>query len=443
MKKSLVLAMAMALRVTASAYAANPFSDVPAGHWAYDSISKLAAAGVIEGYGDDTFRGDRLMTRYEMAQIVAKAMAKGANVDKLAAEFADELDALDVRVAALEKKADNVKITGQVRYRYYTTTKRDAGEKKRKHDLRSRIFINGQVNDSWAYTAWLQNVQDFTNNIGDETTSFQRAWVNGRLGGVKVTAGRWQPKLGDGVIYDSRMDGVGIGYDFGKVGLNAYYGKPSASTKDATYTYNEDEKKWDIDGAWTTPYDEMFGVSLAAKFGKVGLDVGYDVFRDAQLNHGWNVTKDKRDGLLGNVGDDNKIFNVGLKAEVVKDLNLGFRYLHTSEKVQEADSKNGYVVDLGFKGATAAKPGSWVIAARYMDVGGMIPMAYTDDNSPMTVGAEYVLKSLKREGWKGYEVKASYTFAKNIIGTVAYYDWKGKVSDNKNRTFGGHLIMTF
>ena len=78
MKKSLVLAMAMALGVTASAYAANPFSDVPAGHWAYDSINKLAAAGVIEGYGDSTFGGDKLMTRYEMAQIVAKAMAKGA-----------------------------------------------------------------------------------------------------------------------------------------------------------------------------------------------------------------------------------------------------------------------------------------------------------------------------------------------------------------------------
>ena len=55
MKKSLVLAMAMALGVTASAYAANPFSDVPAGHWAYDSISKLATAGVIDGYGDGTF----------------------------------------------------------------------------------------------------------------------------------------------------------------------------------------------------------------------------------------------------------------------------------------------------------------------------------------------------------------------------------------------------
>ena len=75
MKKSMVLAMAMALGVTASAYAANPFSDVPAGHWAYDSVAKLASAGVIDGYSDGVFGGDKLMTRYEMAQIVAKAMA--------------------------------------------------------------------------------------------------------------------------------------------------------------------------------------------------------------------------------------------------------------------------------------------------------------------------------------------------------------------------------
>ena len=118
MKKSLVLAMAMALGVTASAYAANPFSDVPAGHWAYDSVNKLAAAGIVDGYGNVTFGGDRLMTRYEMAQIVAKAMAKGANVDRLAAEFADELDSLGVRVAALEKNL----ITLESLVRYVMTT---------------------------------------------------------------------------------------------------------------------------------------------------------------------------------------------------------------------------------------------------------------------------------------------------------------------------------
>ena len=158
MKKSLVLAMAMALGVTASAYAANPFSDVPAGHWAYDSISKLAAAGVIEGYGDDTFRGDRLMTRYEMAQIVARAMAKGANVDKLAAEFADELDKLNVRVAALEKKSDNVKITGEIRYHYKHQKNTNYGDKRYSETgLRSRLYFTGKVNDNWNYVGRIQN----------------------------------------------------------------------------------------------------------------------------------------------------------------------------------------------------------------------------------------------------------------------------------------------
>ena len=164
MKKSLVLAMAMALGVTASAYAANPFSDVPAGHWAYDSVNKLAAEGVIDGYPDGTYGGDKLMTRYEMAQIVAKAMAKGANVDKLAAEFADELDSLGVRVANLEKKADNVKVTGEVRYRY-TDSELNGNEY---NDLRSRIWVNGQINDDWSYTGMIENTQDFTEDAGNE-----------------------------------------------------------------------------------------------------------------------------------------------------------------------------------------------------------------------------------------------------------------------------------
>lgn len=79
--------------------------DVPAGHWAYASVAKLAAAGIVDGYPDGTFKGDNLMTRYEMAQIVAKAYAKGAigADDKLMAEFADELDNLGARVAKLEK----------------------------------------------------------------------------------------------------------------------------------------------------------------------------------------------------------------------------------------------------------------------------------------------------------------------------------------------------
>ena len=76
------------LGVSATAFAANPFSDVPAGHWAY-VVCKLAAAGIVDGYPDGTYKGDRTMTRYEMAQIVAKALVKGAigADDRLVGEF--------------------------------------------------------------------------------------------------------------------------------------------------------------------------------------------------------------------------------------------------------------------------------------------------------------------------------------------------------------------
>ena len=98
-KKTLVSAITAALVVGAASttFAANnPFSDVPADSWAYDAVSTLAADGVIDGYPDGTYQGQNTMTRYEMAQIVARAMAKTdlekadkALVDKLAAEFAE------------------------------------------------------------------------------------------------------------------------------------------------------------------------------------------------------------------------------------------------------------------------------------------------------------------------------------------------------------------
>ena len=132
MKKTLVSALTTALVVGAASTtfaAANPFADVPADHWAYDAVAQLVQDGIINGYGDGTYVGDQNMSRYEMAQIVAKAMAKSdaadnnnkALIDKLAAEFSDELANLGVRVADLEAKTDNVKWQGLVRYDWNTT----------------------------------------------------------------------------------------------------------------------------------------------------------------------------------------------------------------------------------------------------------------------------------------------------------------------------------
>ena len=76
MKKILAFAAVAALTAGASAYAANPFSDVSTDDWAYQAVADLSQQGVVDGYLDGTFKGERNMTRYELAQIIARLMAK-------------------------------------------------------------------------------------------------------------------------------------------------------------------------------------------------------------------------------------------------------------------------------------------------------------------------------------------------------------------------------
>ena len=180
MKKTLVSALTTALVVGAASTtfaATNPFSDVPAYHWAYDAVSQLAADGVIEGYGDTTFRGNQNITRYEMAQMIAKAMAKPdvsasdkALIDKLAAEFSDELNTLGVRVSNLERNADNVKWNGQARYRYWSQrydNEKGSKDKKNTDQMNFRLEPSAEVNSHWHVNARLDASTDLANDSAD------------------------------------------------------------------------------------------------------------------------------------------------------------------------------------------------------------------------------------------------------------------------------------
>ena len=396
MKKSLVLAMAMALGVTASAYAANPFSDVPAGHWAYDSISKLAAAGVIEGYGDATFGGDKLMTRYEMAQIVAKAMAKGANVDKLAAEFADELDNLGVRVANLEKKADNVKITGQVRARYKGMDYSDDKDKGDTSALRTRLWVAGQVNEDWKYTGMLESTQVIEDNAANDTISLKRAYLDGKVGGVYVTAGRWDEAPNTGNILDVTADGVKVSYgDKVKVwgaALKADDGEVLKLLK---------------------PEDRIYVAGVNTKVGVVDAYAAYY----------------KAEQPL----EDKEIYNVGASLEVAKDLTLGYEYMWADKAYEEKVSKDGWVANLSYKGADAATPGTWGVSATYFDQPVNAFLNPTTDAETFKGNG----------GYKGFGVVANYALAKNIVAELSYYDTEDKASNDDAKLIYADLYFTF
>lgn len=416
MKKTLLLAMTIAMGITASAYAANPFSDVPAGHWAYDAVNKLAAEGVVEGYPDGTYGGDRLMTRYEMAQIVAKAMAKGANVDKLAAEFAGELDSLGVRVANLEKKADNVRITGQIRYEYGD---RNGDMQKTKgkvaqHRLRSRIFVNGNINEDWSYTGRFENNQSLKNSSGDDTVRLNQAYVNGRLGGVKLIAGKGDHYTGNGFVYDDTAEFIRATY--GKdVQVSAYVGKPVTTASDYGY-------------------EKMWGGEVSGKIGRLTLAAGYDEFKDS---------KGSADAYSGGYvpakkGDDNGIWNVSAKYKF-DDFTLGVTYLHSDVDVYNSPyndvDTDGYVISANYKGADKNKPGSWGLFANYYDQGAGTFVAHT--MYPGDWG--YYMD----EGFKGYMVGGGVTLAKNMVYQLHYYDLEGKESGLDDQVLWSRLQIMF
>ena len=394
MKKSLVLAMAMALGVTASAYAANPFSDVPAGHWAYDAVNKLAAEGVVDGYPDGTYGGDKLMTRYEMAQIVAKAMAKGANVDKLAAEFADELDSLGVRVANLEKKADNVKVTGEIRYSYRDV---DGDVNGNESVLRSRLWVNGQINEDWSYTGMFENEQDFGNETGDDKIDFARAYVEGRVGGLNVVAGRYNEVTFSGNILDANLDVAKVSYG-DKVKVSALAGK----AYDSVEVDEEEGKLLDSD-------DRIYIGSIEAALGDVDAYVAY---------------------FKTNSDMDKEIWNVGASYGF-GDFTLSAEYMRGDKEHYANAGKDGWWADLAWKGAEADQPGSYGIHAGYYDQSVNAYIMPTTD-------AEYF-----DDGYKGWNVGVSYTFAKNIVGMVNYWDMESQTTNKDAQTIFSELYFMF
>lgn len=154
-----LVAMLM-IAVSVPGMAAPAFDDVPRDHWAYPAIESLVKAGLVDGYSDGTFRGDKPVSRYEMAQIVGKAAAKmskatfeqKALIEKLGIEFALELNNLTSRVAKVEAKTNTWLVGGDARFRYFTNHPKYPGATKLhgsdSTDFRFRVKFAGNINEN-------------------------------------------------------------------------------------------------------------------------------------------------------------------------------------------------------------------------------------------------------------------------------------------------------
>ena len=229
MKKTLVSALTTALVVGAASTtfaAANPFADVPADHWAYDAVAQLVQDGVVNGYSaDGTFKGDQSMSRYEMAQIVAKAMAKSdaadnnnkALIEKLSAEFSDELANLGVRVANLEAKTDNVKWNGLIRYDWNNTNyeAKTAHRSDEENNLKLRFEPSITINENWTGHAEIDyDVNPDETSADNNGATVSKIYAEGVYGKADIKLGRFGSfsDASHGLFFDDKVTGAELTY---------------------------------------------------------------------------------------------------------------------------------------------------------------------------------------------------------------------------------------
>ena len=361
MKKILALAAVAALTAGVSAYAANPFSDVTADDWAYQAVSDLSAQGVVEGYPDGTFKGERNMTRYELAQIVARLMAKEdqlnaqqqATLDKLAGEYADELANLGVRVSNLEKKVGNISWSGDAKMMYTNNAEKTANDT---YKGRIRLNVKGQVNDAtYVQGRILTNMYFKDAGTDDGNTTMDRLFVNHSFGDkTSVVLGRQDLTVFSGLEYDDAFDGAKLAYNDGKFDAYAAFGQLNAG----------DYKETD------------------AAFGGLGYDFGV-----AKLNAAYfNFTGDKAKTVSG----FDSIWGANLVVPV-QDFSVFGEYWDSNADKNDS----AYQAGLGYSTLDASKPGTFALNVAYNKVGANAYLGGVTYDASDFVGAIAADKDLK------------------------------------------------
>ena len=428
MKKTLVSALTTALVVGAASTtfaAANPFEDVPADHWAYDAVAQLAKDGVVEGYGDGTYVGDAAITRYEMAQMVAKAMTKSdlkhadkAMVDKLAAEFADELNNLGVRVAKLEKKIDNVKYDGILRYTWNNTRIDGNSQHGNGNDWRLRLSMHSEINENWTGHARMEYITNMDDAKNCKQVLVNRLWAEGQYANTNIQLGKfpYYTMVDDGMILDDDLAGAQV-------------------------TFGKDVKVKVMAGRYDTAQAGIWGSALLPpdKLDKTVSIQGIEVYSKAK-KFTWGASfHHVKDTQLFDA--NNNIWAVGLGYKFNKDWGIKGAYAQSNRNYagELSAEKKAYSIEIDYKDADMKKPGTWGAWLAYRHLGEAAAIAPTYNSIFNKV--------------KGWHIGTKIALMRNVLGYLEYFNGK-RIGDDANsngawtdgtktRTIFGRVEMYF
>ena len=201
--------------------------------------------------------------------------------------------------------------------------------------MRSRLFLKGQINEDWTYTERFENSQDYDDGAStrnDDSIDLNWAYVSGRVGGVKVEAGRQDFVKAD--VVDNRGDGVKLSY--------------GDNVKVFGWAYKATSSDW-VDGS-----DFAGNVEDDDRVYVAGVEAGIGVV-DAAIRY-YNADTNRQ----------NEIWEASVAGEIAKDLTLKGSYFYGDSDSFNGDD-SGYLVGLAYRGAKASQPGSWGIYANYSD----------------------------------------------------------------------------
>lgn len=385
--------------LTTAAFAANPFVDVPTDSWAYQSVVSLADAGIIQGVDGSYFQGGRAITRYEAAEMTAKAMAhmdkasveQRALINKLADEYADELNNLGVRVAALENKVGNVKLSGDyiVRYRH---------QKQNKASL-----IAGKENDAaWDMRLRLRG----TAKVNDRTTAAME--VNSSYISL---ARNGEASHATGHLANVYGDVAKVDYNFGGNTWNLSVGRIDRYILGHAYGYT---------------YGDMFDrAELTYKTPKLAVTTGYGRFRKNDITHPLHTDHDDLDQARTGYGEIEGFLPHGISLGVYYNDFSGKSELHADhlwgyyakwdandkwsllgnyEKLSRDDNRHPdvWIGKLTYGKASFALPQSWDTWVEYLN-------ADPDADAGFTTSWRWSLL----DNIKSWGIGADYTIDKN------------------------------
>ena len=457
MKKMLaVVAAASLVAVAAPAFAANPFSDVPMNHWAYDAVEELASKGVLEGYPNGTFKGNRAMTRYEIATMVARMMnagLTGADLEKLKAlvvEFQPELEALgvkvdgfDSRLSALEKGLGGWRITGQLRMdtRMWDTEESTSGSKANGNTMsRGRLFLHRDLSDKVSF--------DGRYHSGE----FDRWWVTARdflgMDGLTFKAGQfaldWEDDEGtyidnDAFFMDAGYRGYDLKYSKGMFTVEGFaasnHGSTASASKGGVYAanasdelygarmvFNFNEKLWlGLHGMWIDEGDNNYDVYWGS--------LGFKFTPGVELKGAYYIEDiDEYNGAIGDslVDDSPSAWKIILdvKQDVLKFTSLWAEY---------AQIDGGFILDnnpWAFDDVVFPNEYTDYQAAVDDDVKVLFFRLAQKWNAKWTTIERYVNYDAEDDATE-WSVAVRYQYTPNLMFELAYADYDGRFNSGK------------